>query len=83
MEKVTQQELARLAELAVEQELTKKGWLVGNFNASIKNAAVYDVFAVKEQFKTTIRVKGVRLDKNNEGNLLYACLLYTSDAADE
>jgi len=34
MEKVTQQELARLAELAVEQELTKKGWLVGNFNAS-------------------------------------------------
>ena len=72
MEKVTQQELARLAELAVEQELTKKGWLVGNFNASIKNAAVYDVFAVKEQFKTTIRVKGVRLDKNNEGNLLYA-----------
>ena len=45
---------------------------IGNFNASIKNAAVYDLFAVKDQFKTTLRVKGVRLDKNLVGNLLYA-----------
>ena len=37
MRKVSQQELSRLAELAVEAELTKRGWLVGNFNASIKN----------------------------------------------
>ena len=72
MDKVSQQELSRLAELAVEAELTKRGWLVGNFNASIKNAAVYDLFAVKDQFKTTLRVKGVRLDKNLVGNLLYA-----------
>ena len=72
MKKVSQQELSRLAELAVEAELTKRGWLVGNFNASIKNAAVYDLFAVKNNFKTTLRVKGVRLDKNLVGNLLYA-----------
>ena len=51
MNKVSQQELSRLAELAVEAELTKRGWLVGNFNASIKNAAVYDLFAVKNNFK--------------------------------
>ena len=50
MKKVSQQELSRLAELAVEAELTKRGWLVGNFNASIKNAAVYDLFAVKNNF---------------------------------
>ena len=72
MKKVSQQELSRLAELAVEAELTKRGWLVGNFNASIKNAAVYDLFAVKEKFKSTLRVKGVRLDDKLNGNLLYA-----------
>ena len=72
MDKVSQQELSRLAELAVEAELTKRGWLVGNFNASIKNAAVYDLFAVKGKFKTTLRVKGVRLNDNLVGNLLYA-----------
>jgi len=72
MDKVSQQALSRLAELAVEAELTKKGWLTGNFNASIKNAAVYDLFAVKGKYKTTIRVKGVRLDDKFEGNLLYA-----------
>ena len=72
MEKISQQALSRLAELAVETELAKKGWLTGNFNASIRNAAVYDLFAVKGKHKTTIRVKGVRLDNKLEGNLLYA-----------
>ena len=56
MEKISQQELARLAELTVEAELTKRGWLVGNFNASIKNAAVYDLFAVKGESKVTLRI---------------------------
>ena len=72
MERISQQELARLGELAVEAELVKQGWLVGNFNASIRNAAMYDIFAVKGRHKATLRVKAFRLNEKLVGSVLYS-----------
>ena len=68
----TFQTLGRLGELNVESELIKRGWLVGNFNSNIKNAAVYDLFAVKSNHKKLIRVKSFRLDHKLRGNALYS-----------
>jgi hypothetical protein len=68
----TFQTLGRLGELNVESELIKRGWLVGNFNSNIKNAAVYDLFAVKNNHKKLIRVKSFRLDHKLRGNALYS-----------
>jgi len=65
----TFQTLGRLGELNVESELIKRGWLVGNFNSNIKNAAVYDLFAVKNNHKKLIRVKSFRLDHKLRGML--------------
>ena len=45
------QSVGRIGELSVELELTSRNWLVGNFNSNIKNAAVYDLFAVKKNNK--------------------------------
>ena len=44
---LTSQKVGRLGELAVESALTERGWLVGNFNSSVTNAAAYVLFAVK------------------------------------
>jgi len=57
MTKLSAQMVGRLGELAVEQELLKRGWLVGNFNANISNAAAYDLFAVKGNKNICLRVK--------------------------
>ena len=68
----TFQTLGRLGELNTESELIRRGWLVGNFNSNIKNAAVYDLFAVKQDHKKLIRVKSYRLDDKMRGNALYS-----------
>jgi hypothetical protein len=57
MSKLSAQMIGRLGELAVEQELLKRGWMAGNFNASLANAAAFDLFAVKDHFRVCIRVK--------------------------
>ncbi|MCE7886670.1 MAG: hypothetical protein DYH13_04105 [Alphaproteobacteria bacterium PRO2] len=49
--------VGRLGELAVEQELLKRGWMVGNFNASLPNLMAYDLFAVKGARRICLRVK--------------------------
>ena len=56
------QVVGRLGELLVEQVLITRGWLVANFNASIRNAAIYDLCAVREQTVITVRVKARRAD---------------------
>jgi len=46
-----------MGELAVEMELLARGWTVGNFNATTKNTAGFDLFAIKGQRDIKIRVK--------------------------
>ena len=57
MSELSAQTIGRLGELAVERELLKRGWMVGNFNASMANAATYDLFAVKGYQRVCLRVK--------------------------
>jgi len=44
-------------EKAVEAELLRRGWSCSNVNASIKNAAAYDIVALKAARIVRIRVK--------------------------
>jgi hypothetical protein len=44
-------------EKAVEAELLRRGWLTSNVNASIKNAADYDIIAVKNGRTVHLRIK--------------------------
>src|SRR6266571_1719815 len=44
-------------EKAVEAELLRRGWLTSNVNASIKNAADYDIFAKKGERRIELRIK--------------------------
>ncbi|MDB5491913.1 MAG: hypothetical protein JWO78_1762 [Micavibrio sp.] len=57
MTELSAQMVGRLGELAVEQELLKRGWMVGNFNASLPNTMAYDLFAVKGGRRVCLRVK--------------------------
>jgi hypothetical protein len=56
-EKITAQMVGRLGEIAVERELLRRGWTVGNFNATVANTAAYDLFAVKGKRRVCLRVK--------------------------
>jgi len=49
--------VGRLGEIAVERELLKRGWKVGNFNATVANASTYDLFAVQGRRRVCLRVK--------------------------
>lgn len=69
--KHSSQSIGRIGEISVELELTRRGWLVGNFNSNIQNAAIYDLFAVKKNNKKIIRVKSYSLKKNNTGTIQY------------
>jgi len=62
---LTPQVIGRLGELATEMELLKRGWSVGNYNASTKNAAAYDLFASKGNRRIGIRVKSYKGYKGN------------------
>ena len=44
-------------EKAVEAELLRRGWSSSNVNASIKNAAVYDIIALRNELIVRLRVK--------------------------
>ena len=65
------QSTGRIGEISVELELTKRGWLVGNFNSNIQNAAIYDLFAVKQNNKKLIRVKSYKLFDKGKGTIQY------------
>jgi hypothetical protein len=65
------QSTGRIGEISVELELTKRGWLVGNFNSNIQNAAIYDLFAVKQNNKKLIRVKSYKLFEKDKGTIQY------------
>lgn len=56
MTEYSSQMIGRLGELAVEQELLKRGWMVGNFNASLPNTMAYDLFAAKGSRRICLRV---------------------------
>ena len=83
MERISQQELARLGELAVEAELVKQGWLVGNFNASIRNAVsangdLRDSYAVFYKNGSEYLQNRMNFDDNVHVNTLYVhiCINY-------
>lgn len=52
--------VGRMGELVVELELVSRGWLVGNFNASMNNSTGWDLFATKEGHSIKLRVKAKR-----------------------
>lgn len=64
---LTPQVIGRLGELATEMELLKRGWSVGNYNASTKNAAAFDLFASKGARRIGIRVKSYKGNAKRSG----------------
>lgn len=71
---LTPQVIGRLGELATEMELLKRGWSVGNYNASTKNAAAYDLFASMGARRIGIRVKSYKGNAKRSGE----CVQYTA-----
>ncbi len=63
--KLTAQAIGHMGELAVEMELLARGWTVGNFNATTKNTAGFDLFAVKGPHDLKLRVKAKRRGVNS------------------
>lgn len=57
---LTSQTVGRLGELVVEMELLSRGWITGNFNSSVANAAAWDIFAAKRSRSVKLRVKSKR-----------------------
>src|SRR5277367_6778929 len=54
---VTSQHVGAFGERAAEAELLRNGWHTANFNASIKNAADYDLIASKLGRTVHLRIK--------------------------
>ena len=54
------QRTGRMGELVVELELLKRGWIVGNFNHTTLNSAVWDLFATRADRSIKLRVKAKR-----------------------
>lgn len=63
--KLSTQATGRMGELAVEMELLRRGWTPGNFNATTKNTAAWDLFAVKGSRNIKLRVKANRAGETN------------------
>ena len=54
---VKHQLVGAFGERAVEAELLRHGWLAVNVNSSVKNAADFDIFALKNNRTIQVRVK--------------------------
>jgi hypothetical protein len=54
---ITSQAVGAYGEKTVEAELLRRGWITSNINISIKDAANFDLFALKHQQPVQIRVK--------------------------
>jgi hypothetical protein len=55
--KITAQAVGAFGEKATEAELLRRGWIPSNVNATVKNAADFDIFALKESCFVQLRVK--------------------------
>ena len=55
--RISPQAVGAYGEKSVEAELLRRGWIAANVNASIKNAADFDIFALKKHRAVQIRVK--------------------------
>lgn len=49
--------IGAFGEKVVEAELLRRGWLTSNVNHSVKNAADYDIFAMKNRRTVHLRIK--------------------------
>lgn len=59
-EAITIQATGAFGEKAVETELLRRNWIPANVNASIKNVARFDIYALKRDRQVQIRVKTCR-----------------------
>lgn len=55
--RITAQAVGAYGEKAVEAEMLRRGWVPSNVNASIRNAADFDIFALKNHRAVHLRVK--------------------------
>ena len=60
---ITAQAAGAFGEKAVEAELLRRNWMPANVNATVKNAAKFDIYAVKRDRHVQIRVKTCRPNK--------------------
>lgn len=59
-EDITQQAAGAFGEKAAEAELLRWGWIPANVNATVKNAARFDIYAVKGNRAVQVQVKTCR-----------------------
>jgi hypothetical protein len=59
-QKITQQAAGAFGEKAVEAELLRHNWIPANVNQTVKNAAKFDIYAVKGDRSVQVRVKTCR-----------------------
>ncbi len=59
-EMITPQAVGAFGEKAVEAELLRHNWIPANVNATVKNAAKFDIYAVKGNRSVQIQVKTCR-----------------------
>jgi len=59
-QKITHQAAGAFGEKAVEAELLRHNWIPANVNQTVKNAAKFDIYAVKVDRSVQIRVKTCR-----------------------
>jgi len=55
--RLSHQAVAAFGERAVEAELLRHGWIPANVNATVKNAADFDIYAVKNGHTVHLRVR--------------------------
>jgi hypothetical protein len=55
--KLSHQAVGAFGESAVEAELLRHGWIPANVNATIKNAADFDIYALKNGHTVHLRVR--------------------------
>jgi hypothetical protein len=55
--KLSHQAVGAFGERAVEAELLRRGWIPANVNATVKNAADFDIYAVKRHHTVHLRVR--------------------------
>jgi hypothetical protein len=54
---ITAQAAGAFGEKAVEAELLRRNWIPANVNATVKNAAKFDIYALKGNRSVQIQVK--------------------------
>ena len=55
--RLSHQAVGAFGERAVEAELLRHGWIPANVNATVKNAADFDIYAVKDGHTLHLRVR--------------------------